>query len=269
MNFIHGLILGAIQGVTEWLPVSSQGVISLVLINVFDLPPAEAVILAIWLHSGTLLAAIFYFRREIIETIRHLPAYTRNIRQSGTTPQGNLITFLLLATAVSGVIGGPLLILSLDRLKFPGSLVTAIIGLFLIVTGLVQRFAMRAKDVADKPLTIKDSLILGAVQALSVFPGLSRSGLTVATLLFRRYNGAQALKLSFLLSIPLILVAQVGLGLLGKVRFTPVTMAGVLSSMFFGFLTISGLMKFAMKVPFWGFCIFLGLLSLLTWLLSL
>ncbi|MFC1964503.1 undecaprenyl-diphosphate phosphatase [Chloroflexota bacterium] len=65
MNFIHGLIIGAIQGITEWLPVSSEGVISLVLINVFNLPASEAVILAIWLHLGTLLAAIFYFRREI------------------------------------------------------------------------------------------------------------------------------------------------------------------------------------------------------------
>ncbi len=269
MTFLQGLILGAIQGVTEWLPISSEGITSLVLVNVFHLPLSEAVFLALWLHAGTLFAAIYYFRQELVILARQLPAYVRDIRHFNTSPQSNLITFLIVATLASAAIGGPLLLLGLDKLEFSGSLATAIIGLFLIITGIVQKCALSKRNLEDKSVGLKDSLLVGVVQAFSVLPGLSRSGLTVSVLLFRQYRTEQALKLSFLLSIPVVLVAVVGLGLMGEVNFSSGAISGILSSALLGFLTIKGLMRFALKVPFWGFCIFLGILSLVPWLLSL
>lgn len=269
MTFLQGLILGAIQGVTEWLPISSEGITSLVLVNIFHLPLSEAVFLALWLHLGTLLAAVYYFRPELVNLARHLPAYIRDIRRFNISPQDNLITFLIVATLASAAIGGPLLLLSLDNLEFSGALATAIIGLFLIVTGIVQKCALSKRNMEDKPVGIKDSLLVGVVQAFSILPGLSRSGLTVSALLFRQYRPKQALELSFLLSIPAVLVTQVGLGLMGEVNFSSGAIAGILSSAFLGFLTINGLMRFALRVPFWGFCIFLGLLSLMPWIFSL
>jgi len=269
LTFLQGFILGVIQGITEWLPISSEGISSLVLVNIFHLSLSEAVFLALWLHLGTLLAAAYYFRQELVTLTRRLPTYVRDIRHFNTSPQGNLITFLIVATLASAAIGAPLFLLALDKLEFSGSLATAIIGLFLLITGIVQKCALSRRNMEDKLPGIKDSLLVGVVQAFSVLPGLSRSGLTVSVLLFRQYRAEQALKLSFLLSIPVVLVAVVGLGLMGEVNFSPGAISGILSSALLGFLTIKGLMKFALKVPFWGVCIFLGLLSLVPWLLSL
>ena len=248
---------------------SSEGINSLVLVNVFHLPLSEAVFLALWLHLGTLLAAISYFRRELVSLARYLPSYVRNIRHFNDSPQDNLTSFLTVATLVSVAIGGPLLLFGLDKLKFSGSVATAAIGISLIITGIVQKFAIGRNNVQGKSAGIKDGLLIGVVQAFSVLPGISRSGLTISVLLFRQYRTEQALRLSFLLSIPLVLVAQVGLSIVGEVNFGWGAIAGLISSALLGFLTIKVLMKFALRVPFWGFCIFLGLLSLVPWLLSL
>ena len=269
MTFLQGFVLGTIQGVTEWLPISSQGITSLILVNAFHLPLSEAVFLSIWLHLGTMLAAVCYFWRDIVSLVKYLPVYIQDIRHGKTSSQGDLTTFLLIATLVSGAIGGPLLLLGLDRLELSDSIATAIIGVFLIVTGVVQKYSLGKRNQADKSPGMKDSLLVGVVQAFSALPGLSRSGLTISVLLFRRYRADQALKLSFLLSIPLVFVAEIGLLFMGELDFSPASFAGILGSFLLGLITIRGLMKFAFRVPFWGFCVFLGLLSLVPWLLSL
>jgi len=269
MTILHGLLLGAVQGVAEWLPVSSKGIVTLILVNAFGMQFKEAFFLAIWLHIGTLLAAVFYFRRELWEMIKYLPAYVRHIRHPGATEQGRLITFLIIGTAVTAAIGGPLILFSLDNLNLGSALLTALIGLFLIVTGLVQRFALKSRGVEDKPLRIRDAVWVGLAQALSAFPGFSRSGMSVSALLFLRYSGRQSLRLCFLMSIPIVLVAEVGLGLIQGMVITEASVAGLLSAAVVGFLTIRALMKVAIALPFWIFCIALGLLSLVPWLIGL
>jgi undecaprenyl-diphosphatase len=159
--------------------------------------------------------------------------------------------------------------LSLDNLELGGALLTALIGLFLIITGLVQRFALKSAGVVEKPLRMIDAVWVGLAQALSAFPGFSRSGMSVSALLFLRYSGGQALRLCFLLSIPIILAAEVGLGLLQGITVNDASVAGLLSAAVFGFLTIGALMKVAVKLPFWIFCVALGLLSLVPWLIGL
>jgi undecaprenyl-diphosphatase len=269
MTILHGLILGAVQGIAEWLPVSSKGIVTLILVNFFGLQFREAFYLAVWLHTGTLLAAVFYFRRDLWDMIRRLPAYIRHIRHPASTDQGRLITFLIIGTAVTAAVGGPLILLSLDNLELGGALLTALIGLFLIITGLVQRFALKSAGVVEKPLRMIDAVWVGLAQALSAFPGFSRSGMSVSALLFLRYSGGQALRLCFLLSIPIILAAEVGLGLLQGITVNDASVAGLLSAAVFGFLTIGALMKVAVKLPFWIFCVALGLLSLVPWLIGL
>lgn len=261
--------MGAVQGIAEWLPVSSKGIVTLILMNVFGEGFKEAFFIAIWLHIGTLLAAVFYFRRELWELIKYLPAYIRDIRRPGATEQGRLITFLITGTAVTAAIGGPLILFSLDNLQVGSTMLTAIIGLFLIITGLVQRFAIKSKSIVDKPLQIRDALWVGLAQALSAFPGFSRSGMSVSALLFLRYSTGQALRLCFLLSIPTILAAEVGLGIIRGVSINEASLAALLSAAVFGFLTIKALMKVALVIPFWIFCIALGLLSLVPLLIGL
>lgn len=269
MTILQGLILGAVQGIAEWLPISSKGIVTLILVNAFGLQFREAFFIAIWLHLGTLLAAVFFFRRELWEMIKYLPAWFRDIRRPAATEQGRLITFLIVGTAVTAAVGGPLILFSLDNLQLSSALLTALIGLFLIVTGLVQRFAIKSAGIVDKPLRIIDALWVGLAQALSAFPGFSRSGMSVSALLFMRYSGGQALRLCFLMSIPIILVAEVGLGLIQGMVINEASVAGLLSAAVFGFLTIKALMKVAIVLPFWIFCIALGLLSLVPWMLGL
>lgn len=259
MNIIEPILLGVVQGITEWLPVSSEGISSLLMMNFFGKTLSEAVFLSIWLHTGTLLAALVYFRRDIIGIIRNVPVYFKNPR--GMKGYNGLTSFLVVSTLLTGALGAPILLLGLDKITFSGGHTMAFIGFLLIVTGLIQRFGK--KGGLKKELKIKDALLAGIFQAFSVLPGLSRSGLTTSVLLFEKYEPKNALKLSFLMSIPAVLVAELGLGLLGKISFDLYSGIAIFFSFLFGLVTIGTLMKVAKRVDFSWFCIFLGLVSLL------
>lgn len=262
MSLFAYLLLGAVQGITEWLPISSEGINTLIMVNLFHQPVAEAVNISIWLHSGTLLAALIYFRKEITQLLRNLPQYARELRGSAHSEASWLTTFLIISTLLTGIVGAPLFVFGLGDKEIPAGLVTAIIGIFLIITGLVQRYARKlsgTKAISD----VKDAILLGVVQAFSVFPGLSRSGLTVSALLFRGYNSAQVIRLSFLMSIPAVLAAEIGLALIDEVDFALPAIGSVVISFVLGFLTIGALIRIAPRIAFWKFCIFIGVLSLL------
>ena len=72
-SFVQGLVLGIVQGITEWLPVSSEGINTLIQSHFFKEPLAEAIRMSLWLHAGTLIAAVLYFRKDITKLLRHLP----------------------------------------------------------------------------------------------------------------------------------------------------------------------------------------------------
>ena len=123
----------------------------------------------------------------------------------------------------------------------------------------MQKFVKKNK-VEDKKPTIKDAILLGLVQSFSIIPGLSRSGLTTSALLFRNYSAGQALKLSFLMSIPAVFAAQVALKLLDKLSFDLSSLIAILISFVFGLLTIHLLLRLTKKINFSYFCFFLSLL---------
>ena len=142
-SFVQGIILGIVQGVTEWLPVSSEGINTLIQLHFFDKPLAEAIRMSLWLHAGTLIAAVLYFRKDISDLIRHLPQYTRELKSGQVTDRSKMISFLIISTVLTGAIGAPLLLIELEQENVPGGIVIAVIGGFLIITGLVQRYAPR------------------------------------------------------------------------------------------------------------------------------
>lgn len=259
-SWLQGVILGAIQGITEWLPISSEGINTLISLQFFQTPLPESISISLWLHSGTLLAALIYFRRDIIMLSRHLPKYLTELRTHQASGPTHLITFLIIATVLSGTIGAPLFSLSLSIEAITASLAMAIIGGFLIITGFVQRFAL--KSVGNKTVTTKrDAVVVGIVQALSVLPGFSRSGLTISTLLFQGYQAKETLRISFLMSIPAMTGAVVALSIIKQITFNPPIMVSMATAMVFGWLTINVLFKIANRVPFWIFCLVLGVLS--------
>jgi len=270
MDIVQGLILGAVQGIAEWLPISSEGICTLILVNFYHMDFKQAVYQSIWLHAGTLCAALVYYRKEVWNLLKYLPFYLRNIRNSFALPPGDIINYLVIATAVSCVLGGPLLLLGIDKIQLPSAIVTAFIGILLIITGLVQKLAQRSgASNLERTVGWKESLISGIAQGFTVLPGISRSGMTISTLLFFRYSAGQALKLSFLLSIPAVFIAELAILITGKVRLGTGDIASILSSFSVGLLAIYGIMKLATRIPFWGFCIFFGLLSLIPWLMSI
>jgi undecaprenyl-diphosphatase len=266
-SFVQGIVLGIVQGITEWLPVSSEGINTLIQLHFFDEPLAEAIRVSLWLHAGTLIAAVLYFRKDITELLRHLPQYTRELKSSQATERSKLISFLVISTALTGAIGAPLLLIGLEQEEVPAGIVMAVIGGFLIITGLVQRYAPRFSGTKETT-SIKDAVIVGVVQAFAAFPGLSRSGLTISALLFRGYDPQRAIKISFLMSIPVVLAAEIGLGLIDGASFDVAAICGLAAAFVFGILTIGALIKLAARVRFWKFCIVLGILSLLPLLIE-
>ena len=256
MALLEAILLGFIQGITEWLPISSEGITSLVMVQFFGKSLQDAVYYSLWLHLGTLLAALVYFKQDVKEILKGLPNYVKN-------PQENkLTTFLLLGTACTAIIGIPLLFYGLATASFSGGMAIALIGFLLIVTGILQLVAKKTKQLQKEP-TGKIGVLTGSIQGFAVLPGLSRSGLTTAVLLFSKYDAKQALRLSFLLSIPVVLVAQIGLGLLGKVSFDISSLVAVGVAFVAGLVTLKVLLKLAEELNFGWFCITLGLVSVL------
>lgn len=259
MNLLEPVLLGIVQGITEWLPVSSEGMSSLIMVTLFEKSLQEAIFLSIWLHTGTLLAAMVYFRREVVGIIRNLPSY--NMKSMGDL--NGITTFLIVATLVTAIIGGPLLVFGLGTMEFSGNHAMAFIGLLLILTGLLQRFSKKTGKL-KKELKIRDAILVGALQAFAVLPGLSRSGLTTSFLLLEKYKAGDALRLSFLMSIPAVIVAEIGLGVLGKLSFDFYSAVALIFSFLFGLATIKILMEITEKINFGWFCIILGLISVMS-----
>jgi len=191
-ELVYTFVLGIVQGVTEWLPISSEGINSLILVNLFEVHIAEAIYLSLWLHLGTLTASIFYFRKELLTLLTYLPTYFGNIHESQKLIQGKTLSFIIVATIISLAIAAPIFFFSLDTIQFNGHLATVIIGILLIVTGLVQKFAIHSGSLQEKQPGLLDSILVGIAQGISVLPGLSRSGLTISVLLFRRHHAEQA-----------------------------------------------------------------------------
>ena len=262
MNITDAIILGIIQGIFEWLPVSSEGITSLYLIA-RDYTLQEAIPISIWLHTGTLLAATIYFRKDLKAILKNIPDYLKK----RPTPTTRITTFLIISTACTGIIGLPILLYSLDKLNFSGAHATAFIGILLIATGILQKNI--PKNQKERKITTKDSIITGILQGFSAMPGLSRSGLTTAGLMLRKHSAKESLKLSFLMSIPAVLAAEIGLGLMNKITIDTNSLIAIAFSFATGYLTIGALIKFAQMVRFWKFCIFLGILSIIPYILTL
>lgn len=214
MNLIEALALGIIQGLTEFLPVSSSG--HLVLFqHLFGLEEPE-LLFDICLHVGTLTAVVIVFYRDILEiltAILQIPARMKRsggfvplLRQDPAVRMALLIVVGSIPTAVIGLLFKEIA----DRLF--GSLI--IVGGMLWITGtllwLTRSIRSQGRPVART--TLKDALIIGLVQGLAILPGISRSGSTIAAALFLGVDRTLAGRYSFLLSIPAI-VGALALGL--------------------------------------------------------
>ena len=245
------VLLGVLQGVTEWLPVSSEGIVAAAYTLLEGRSLDEAVGLALWLHVGTLPAALIALRREVAQLCTDL------VRRP--TPPTPLLLFLVLSTSLSVVLGLPLA-LGLGALSGRvGASVMALIGGLMLVTGAAQ---MRGREPGHRDrssLVLLDALAAGVAQGVSVLPGFSRSGLTVAALLARGIEKREAFILSFLMSIPASAAGGLFAITKGWVILSAELMAAAAVAFVFGLVTIRGLLSLAQRVSFGPLAVLLGL----------
>lgn len=256
-------ILGAIQGIAEWIPVSSEGSIVLAQLYLFkETNVTEALDMALFLHIGTLLAALVYFRKDILHLIQALFAYKKQDFETQA-----LLKFLIITTIISGALGYILLQL-IDHytslFEVTGKVATIGISIALFVTATL--LLLKKKEGvyrAEKELGFRDSLYLGLMQAFAVVPGISRSGSTVALLLLRKFKEETALRLSFLMSIPIVFAGALMLFSEGY-GLNREGLIGILSSFIFGLVTIKFLMRIAERINFGKFVLLFAILTLIS-----
>jgi len=269
MNIFQAVILGIIQGITEFLPVSSSA--HLVLVPYFagwNFPQVESFTFDVLVHWGTLLAVLVYFWKDVARIVLDFAAGLLNGQPfaDAKSRQGWL---LIIATIPAGIAG--LLLKKLVEMAFGSPTMT---GIFLMVTAVLllagEFIGRRTKTMAD--MDWKDALWIGGFQMLSIFPGISRSGSTIAAGGVRNLDRAEAARFSFLLSIPIMLSA----GLLQLFDFMnypalavmdalPAVLTGALVSAVVGYFSIRWLLAFLKNnslVWFSGYCFLVGAITL-------
>ncbi len=259
---LEQIVLGAAQGIAEWLPVSSEGIITLIKVNLFpsDANLVDTVKTALFLHLGTALAAIVYFRKDIIILLKDLFAY-----KTASEENKKVLIFLIISTVISGLLGVIFLKMIPDTplTETSGRILTAIVGIMLLVTAGLQLWNKRASaGKAETSLRTKDGIILGIAQGFTTIPGLSRSGTTVATLLLLGFDKKTSLRLSFLMSIPIVLAGNVVLNISELQLISSASLVGLATSFIFGIITINILLKMAQKINFGYFVLFFAILTL-------
>lgn len=194
MELIDAIILGVIQGLTEFLPVSSSGHLELGKAILGDNSvPEESLMFTVVLHFATALSTIVVFRKDILELLKGLFSFQWN--------EETQFSVKIILSMIPAVFVGLMFEEELESL-FGGNVI--LVGFMLIVTGLLLFLAGRAKN-TGKSVSWKDAIIIGVSQAIAILPGISRSGATISTSVLLGNDRAKAARFSFLMVVPLIL----------------------------------------------------------------
>lgn len=193
MDFFESLILGIIQGLTEFLPVSSSGHLEIgkaILGNQFE--AKESLVFTIILHAATALSTVFVFRNDILEIIKGLFNTQNNEARIFSL---KIILSMIPATFVGLFFENQIASLFNENLL--------LVGAMLLVTAALLFLADRAKE-TENGITYSNATVIGVVQAVAILPGISRSGATIATAVLLGLDRQKAARFSFLMVLPLI-----------------------------------------------------------------
>jgi undecaprenyl-diphosphatase len=269
MGILQSILMGIVQGLSEFLPVSSSAHLVFTsslykyftgVLNVSQ--SGEEIFVDIMLHLGTLIAVLVFFKKEIMEIVKALfiSLKTKNFSDKNS----KLGIYIILGTVVTVMVAFPLKNIS-ELLVYSPS----IVGCLLVGTGIILLFSeyISKKYTDKKEITLKNALLIGLAQGLAAFPGFSRSGLTIATGLFSGLDRITCARYSFLLSIPIILGTSMFYPLLElnlkdvlEYNWTSIIVGTIVSSIV-GYFCIKYFLKFLAKfsLTFFGYyCILLG-----------
>ena len=258
MTIVQAIILGIVQGLTEFLPVSSSAHLVLVpALLGWQIPADFNFIFDVIVQMGTLVAVIVYFFRDLINI---LTAFFKGLwtRTPFNDPQSRLGWFVILATIPAGIIG--LLIKPLVESAFSSPTATA---LMLVVTAVIlfvaERIGKQRREIST--LTWVDALWIGLGQAVAIFPGISRSGATISAGLVRDLKREGAARFSFLMSIPIMVASGLlevkdFLGMPDLAGYLPALITGVIVAAIVGYLAIRWLLGYLTKHSLYVFSIY-------------
>jgi undecaprenyl-diphosphatase len=196
MTLLQALVFGAVQGLTEFLPISSTA--HLILLPWFMGWNDPGLEFDVALHLGTLIALLVYFRDEWISLAR---SFVGLLKGKTKAPGVRLVTFIVLATIPGGLAGILLEDFVETRLRNPLVIATTLIVLAGVLV-IAERVGRRKTTMED--MTLKDAVTIGCAQAIALIPGVSRSGITITAALFLGMTRPAAARFSFLLSTPII-----------------------------------------------------------------
>ncbi len=204
IDLLQGVIMAILQGVIEWLPISSEGQLSLLFVNFLNMNELEAVTLALLLHIGTMISVLWCFRDEFIHMIT-IP--------NGIKAEITMIT--IITTLGTGITAVPIIVffkssweeISQNLPIGTDILFSALIGVLLVITGIILSKQPEQGTRELTTITRKEALLLGMVQGIAALPGISRSGMTITVLLIIGLTQEDALRTSFIISVPAVLGA--------------------------------------------------------------
>lgn len=270
MDLIQSILMGIVQGLSEFLPISSSAhlVFTSNFYKVFKgieimQESNQEIFLDIMLHLGTLIAVLIYFRKEIFAILKALYYGLKN--KDYSSRDFKLGIYIILGTVITVLIAYPLN-------EVAGGLVfkPSIVGLLLVGTGFLLLFSeyWAQKHTDKKDISVKSSVLMAVAQGLAALPGFSRSGLTIATGLLSGMERTTAARYSFLLSIPIILGASMVYPLV-KIDFHEIVtynwiaiIAGTIVSGLVGYVCIKYFLKFVSRFSlgiFGYYCLIVGI----------
>lgn len=272
MHLIQAILMGIVQGLSEFLPISSSAHIVFAS-NFYKVFKGiehtqnlnQEIFLDIMLHVGTLIAVLIYFRKELLAIIKALNEGFKT--KDYSSEDFKIGVYIILGTVITVLVAYPLSELAAKFVFLP-----EVVALLLILTGLILLFAefIAKKRVEKTQITLKNSILMAIAQGLAALPGFSRSGLTIATGLMAGNDRTTAARYSFLLSIPIILGASLfyplfAIDLKEVVSYNWMAIiVGTLVSGIVGYACIKYFMKFLSKFSlsvFGYYCLAMGIFA--------
>lgn len=275
MSIIQAILMGIIQGLTEFLPVSSSGhlvfvssLYKLLCGHELSLTSGEEVFFDIILHVGTLVAVFIFFRKDLIKILQEFIKAVKT--KDFSAPEAKLPGYLFLGTIFTVLVAFPLKDFCEKLVSSP-----VIVGCFLVITGMVLFFTEVISEKINKTdkIDIKKAIIIGIAQGLAAFPGISRSAMTISTGMLAGLDRVASARYSFFLSILIIMgtsvfypILEFDAAQLSAFRWDSIAV-GFFVSLVVGYFCIKYFLQFLNKHSMKGFAYYCWIMGILTALL--